>query len=390
MGRATRWFKGLFGIRPSSCSGYGSGATSNRIDRSSVAGVSLCDSYETIPPNISEKEAAWLRSFYAAGEEEIERRTHAIAVAAATAAAADAAVAAAKAAAAVVKLQGQGKSGPLGGGKLRKNHRAAMQIQCAFRGFLGRKALRALRGVVKIQALVRGFLVRKQAAATLRSMEALVRAQTSVKFQRALRRIGNAAAPARKSTERFSGSLENRNSGEETAKIVEVDTGTRSGTHRIRGPVLSGSDFLDNPFRRTLSSPLSGRVPPRLSLPKPEWDECSSKFPTAQSTPRFAGGSPSRSVCCYGGGVDADTEAEVDAHRFCVLSGDFNSPADTTLFRAKLRSHSAPRQRPEINAAGSGWRWSIGGGGGVRVQRPSCSGVKEAVVGNIERRRTQW
>lgn len=184
--------------------------------------------------------------------------------------------------------------------------------------------------------------------------------------------------------------MENRNSGEETAKIVEVDTGTRPGTHRIRGPVLSGSDFLDNPFRRTLSSPLSGRVPPRLSLPKSEWDECSSKFPTAQSTPRFAGGSPSRS--CYGGGEDADTEAEVDAHRFCFLSGDFNSSymADTTSFRGKLRSHSAPRQRPENNAAGGGWRRSIGGGGGVRVQRPSCSGVREAVVGNIERRRTQW
>lgn len=127
MGRATRWLKGLFGIKPSSCSGSGAGVISNRFDRS------LCDSYETIPPNISEKEAAWLRSFYAAGEEERERRTHAIAVAVATAAAADKAVAAAKAAAAVVRLQG--KSGPLGGGKSREN-RAAMQIQCSFRGFL--------------------------------------------------------------------------------------------------------------------------------------------------------------------------------------------------------------------------------------------------------------
>ncbi|KAJ0263082.1 IQ-domain 25 [Hirschfeldia incana] len=384
MGRATRWFRGLFRIKPSSCSG--SGTISNRIDRSSLAGVSLCDSYETIPPNISEREAAWLRSFYAAGEEEIERRAHAVAVAAATAAAADAAVAAAKAAAAVVRLTGQGKSGPLGVGNSREN-RAAMQIQCTFRGYLARKALRALKGVVKIQALVRGFLVRKQAAATLRSMEALVRAQATVKFQRALRRIGN-SAPARKSTERFSGSSENRNNGEETAKIVEVDTGIRPGHYRIRVPVLSGSDFLDNPFRRTLSSPLSGRVPPRLSMPKTEWEDCSSKFPTAQSTPRYAGGSPARSVCCSGGGVEA--EAEVDAHQLCFLSEEFRSNfmADTTYFRGKLRSHSAPRQRPEINAAGSGWRRSIGGG--VRVQRPSCSGVREAVVENIERRRAHW
>ncbi|KFK29473.1 hypothetical protein AALP_AA7G138200 [Arabis alpina] len=381
MGRATRWFKGLFGIKPSSYP--------NRLDRSSFTGMSLCDSYETIPPNISEKEAAWLRSFYAEGEEEKERRTHAIAVAVATAAAADAAVVAAKAAAAVVRLTGQGKSGPLRSGQQQsRENRAAMQIQCAFRGYLARKAFRALRGVVKIQALVRGYLVRKQAAATLRSMEALVRAQATVKFQRALRRAGN-ATPARKSTERFSGSLENRsNSGEETAKIVEVDTGNRPGTYRIRGPVLTGSDFLDNPFRRTLSSPLSGRVPPRLSMPKPEWDECSSnKFPTAQSTPRFAGGSPSRSVCCSG-----EAEVDAEAHPFCFLSGEFNSSymEDTTSFRAKLRSHSAPRQRPESNAAGGGWKKSIRGGGGVKVQRPSCSGVREAVVGNIERRRVQW
>ncbi|RIA04910.1 hypothetical protein BRARA_K00908 [Brassica rapa] len=388
MGRATRWFRGLFGIKPSSCSG--SGTISNRIDRSSLAGVSLCDSYETIPPNISEREAAWLRSFYAAGEEEIERRAHAVAVAAATAAAADVAVAAAKAAAAVVRLTGQGKSGPLGVGNGREN-RAAMQIQCTFRGYLARKALRALKGVVKIQALVRGFLVRKQAAATLRSMEALVRAQATVKFQRALRRIGN-TAPARKSTERFSGSLENRNNGEETAKIVEVDTGIRPGHYRIRVPVLSGSDFLDNPFRRTLSSPLSGRVPPRLSMPKPEWEDCSSKFPTAQSTPRYAGGSPARNVCCSGGRVEAEADAEVDAHQLCFLSGEFHSnfTTDTTSFRGRLRSHSAPRQRPGINAAGSGWRRGVGGYGGVRGQRPSCSGVREAVVGNIERRRAHW
>lgn len=50
-----------------------------------------------------------------------------------------------------------------------------------------RKALRALKGLVKLQAVVRGFLVRKRAAATLHSMQALFRAQTAVRTQRARR-----------------------------------------------------------------------------------------------------------------------------------------------------------------------------------------------------------
>lgn len=50
-----------------------------------------------------------------------------------------------------------------------------------------RKAHRALKGLVKLQALVRGYLVRKRAAATLHSMQALIRAQTAVRSQRARR-----------------------------------------------------------------------------------------------------------------------------------------------------------------------------------------------------------
>ena len=162
---------------------------------------------------------------------------------------------------------------------------------------------------------------------------------------------------------------------------MEVDTGRPKS--RSRRTNTSVSDFRDDPSYQTLSSPLPSRVSARLSIPDSrhfqdtDWgltgDEC--RFSTAQSTPRFISScvsnapvTPAKSVC---------------ADNFFRHYRNFpNFMTNTQSFKAKLRSHSAPKQRPE---SGPKKRLSLyemmesrSSLSGVRMQR-SCSQVQEAI-----------
>ncbi|KZV34676.1 protein IQ-DOMAIN 14-like [Dorcoceras hygrometricum] len=372
MGKAARWFRGLFGMNKDR-------KNVEKKEKKRWGFVKSVKDSGQVPANKEgdiQAADAWLRSFISDAEK--EQNKHAIAVAAATAAAADAAVAAAQAAVAVIRLTSQGRRTSFAGGREKL---AAVKIQTVFRGFLARKALRALRGLVKLQALVRGYLVRKRSLATLHSMQALIRAQAAIRSQRT-RRSSNIdyRYQARKSAERFDETRSEFHSKrlsanydpslspfDESPKIVEIDTCRPKSNSRRMNP----SEYFEDQYyyyHQGMSSPLPCPTPPHLSIPcrqECDWRFIAEdyKFATAQNTPRFGhlgatndSITPSKSVC-------GDSF-------FRPYSNYPNYMTNTQSFRAKLRSHSAPKQRPE---PGPKKRLSLNE---IMASRSSFSGVR--------------
>ncbi|KAG1362305.1 protein IQ-DOMAIN 1 [Cocos nucifera] len=472
MGRAARWFRGLFGGKKAD-SGGEPRAEKKRwgfVKSFREKGQQQQQRGGGTPPPRAEAAATVLegrkgsyrevaRPYVATAPAEVvdvdadEQNKRAIAVAAATAAVAEAAVAAAQAAAAVVRLTSSGRSvAGFAAGAGKQEQWAAVKIQAAFRGYLARRALRALKGLVKLQALVRGNIVRKQAAETLRCMQALVRVQARTRACRALRsemcRSGrgsrtHAGPPTPEKYEqdvRPSGSRSDRSctlkrnsskpasidavdserahsSGwnwldrwmeerywdsreaaakagaamddDKSAKILEVDPGKPQFNPKRRGNNLQSScstlasDQNSRSFATVPDSPSKDSTTAQLSIPSPSSVDMqqslsplrfhlpepgdfgeSPQFYSATSRPgssRRGSFTPSKSECSRS-----------------LFSGYLDYPnymANTESSRAKVRSHSAPKQRPEFEKSGSIKRLSGQGFGqhhsGTSAQRSS-------------------
>nr|GMD35956.1 protein IQ-DOMAIN 14-like [Ipomoea batatas] len=252
-----------------------------------------------------------------------------------------------------------------------------------------RKALRCLKGLVKIQALLRGYLVRKQASATLHSMQALMRAQATVLAQKSPPSIINHPQNSNdKNKETRSGSITSDHSGRYFAslgsendvitKVVEMDSLVTPKARRSRRSKTWVPEFQGNPFGPPHSSPLPYQISNCPDFQDLDTSLISDEyhFSTAQTTPR------SKTVF-------------VEPYFRNYDEGYPKYMASTQSFMSKLRSQSAPKQRPEPGPRRkrvplNEMMESRASQSGVRMQK-SCSHAQEvmnfksAVIGRLGR-----
>ncbi|KAK7270563.1 hypothetical protein RIF29_23795 [Crotalaria pallida] len=329
--------------------------------RSSATATTPTASKELV--NLVESNVTASQTQQSASDAQNEQRKHAMAVAAATTAAADAAKAAAQAAAAVIRFA----SSINGRAPTTIEESAAIKIQSVFRSYLARKALCALRGLVKLQALVRGHLVRKQAKATLRCMQALVTAQARARAQR-IRLVSEEMHNQKQSNhgnttddDLFKHMYYETDGGlEDNIKIVEMDvceskenSRSRSSNvqhHLDRSKHRFSTNYSNNgSYSKEENYKVFSPAPSALTELSPRacsghFEDC---FSTAQSSPQ-------------GQYYSAMSRDEDSKHPFAfpkppysesIMSYDYplfpNYMANTESSRAKARSQSAPKQRPD-------------------------------------------
>ncbi|KAM3343849.1 protein IQ-DOMAIN 22 [Capsicum galapagoense] len=292
---------------------------------------------------------------------------------------------------------------------------AAVIIQSHFRAYLSRRALRALKGLVKLQALVRGHIVRQQTADYLRQMQAIARAQsraragrsqvsgsphsstksvqfvhtdpaTPEKFEHVIlkhdemlmlkRNASNSSwevIDSEKARIRPQGSSARSSSidDEKSAKILDIDTRKPYVSSKQRKLFYSSHLSLnsdqysyslttskESTAHQTVPSPSScGNQP--LSPLKFNEDLDDACFCTADNSPQFysassKGGSSKR-------GPFTSTKSDGSRSYLSGYSDHPNYMSYTESAKAKVRSMSAPKQRPSYERSSSAKRYSIHG-----------------------------
>ncbi|GAB2220081.1 hypothetical protein Droror1_Dr00007724 [Drosera rotundifolia] len=292
---------------------------------------------------------------------------------------------AAEQAAGDVQLDGvnvDGKENPI-------ENAAATKIQSVFRSYLARKALRALRGLVKLQALVRGYLVRKQATATLRCMQALVISQARARAQRIMAGKPRQSTLRKSTADKYITSYNEMDEPWEDIKIVEMDLGESKGSSKSRN---SNSNHLHNEIMERMflthqraqqrhETEQFSPAPSAMTDMSPR--TCSGHlddyfFSTVQSSPQYhsvvSKFHPSRTPLAFPHIEYAESVSDYPLYPSYM--------ANTESSKAKVRSQSAPKQRPEsFERQPSRRRPSVEGRNlpkAVRMQR-STSNVSSAV-----------
>ncbi|CAH2073727.1 unnamed protein product [Thlaspi arvense] len=308
-----------------------------------------------------------------ADEESLDAEKHAIAVAAATAAVAEAALAAAHAAAEVVRLTGRGGGKTSSVTKINRNNRrwaqeyvAAVKIQSAFRGYLARRALRALKALVKLQALVKGHIVRKQTADMLRRMQTLVRLQARARASRSshvLDSFHSTMLTVPSSPQSFHARCV---SEAEYSKVIAMDHHhnhrSQMGSRRLLDQWRTDETLWNAPRYNEDDDKIL-----EVDTWKPHLPSYHKESPRKRGSlmvPTSVDNSPQvRSrPGSSSGGSRRRTPFTPTRSEYEYYSGYHpNYMANTESYRAKVRSQSAPRQRLQELSSESGYKRSVQG-----------------------------